>query len=80
MSVDFVAATSVRNTAPTCGFVEPVAPAEGDEGEMNDSRLEIWPGQHRDHSPAAPVPDEPSRERPDRPNASLAYAVGPVSG
>ena len=47
---------------------------------MNELRLEFWWKHYRDLSTAAPVPDEPSRERPDEPNVALAYAVGPVSG
>jgi hypothetical protein len=60
---------SVRKATPACGFVEPVTAAEGDEGDMDKSRFEIWPEHHCDHSPAASMPDEPSRERPIEPNA-----------
>ena len=63
------AAKLVRKAAPALGFVEPVAPAEGDEGDMDKARFEIRPEHHRDHSPAASMPDEPSRERPVEPNA-----------
>ena len=59
----------LRIAAPPRRLLEPVAAAEGDEGDVKQAGLEVGPKHHGDHPPAATVPREPSRERTVEPNA-----------